>query len=237
MRLIALGLLLASDTWTVPANAQPPLAAATRACLIDPAPCSEGPVVRQVPLGCHYNTCADGTCPLDQASCPDGSLVHRQLPDCDFPLCPTSGECPREVGTCPDGITKVTRSQGTDCQWEPCPAASLSQRQLQEPDEEACPLDVQDCPDGSTVGREPPNCDFADCPPLVCPLDVFNCGNGITVGREPPDCEFPQCPEICPGDVFTCWDGSTVDRVYLDDCEFAPCPPSPAPSPGKYSIC
>jgi hypothetical protein len=28
----------------------------------------------------------------------------------------------------------------------------------------ACPLDLRICPDGSTVGRMPPDCEFAPCP-------------------------------------------------------------------------
>ena len=31
----------------------------------------------------------------------------------------------------------------------------------------ACTLEAKICPDGSTVGREGPNCEFAECPPIT----------------------------------------------------------------------
>ncbi len=30
-----------------------------------------------------------------------------------------------------------------------------------------CTADAKECPDGSYVGRQGPNCEFAECPPVV----------------------------------------------------------------------
>lgn len=68
------------------------------------------------------------------------------------------------------------------------------------PEPVACPADAKICPDGSAVGRVPPDCEFAECPPFEpesvdCPMDVKTCPDGTTVSRLPPDCEFAECPE------------------------------------------
>ena len=36
-----------------------------------------------------------------------------------------------------------------------------------QPDEVACTMDAKLCPDGSSVGRIPPDCEFAECPKTV----------------------------------------------------------------------
>ena len=39
-----------------------------------------------------------------------------------------------------------------------------SKKSLFTPKQTACTLEAKVCPDGSSVGRVPPNCDFAPCP-------------------------------------------------------------------------
>ncbi|HTM68239.1 MAG TPA: hypothetical protein VL426_02965 [Candidatus Binatia bacterium] len=60
----------------------------------------------------------------------------------------------------------------------------------------ACTMEAKQCPDGSSVGRVPPNCEFAPCPEakVVCPQDLKTCPGGSVVGRYPPDCKFADCP-------------------------------------------
>ena len=48
---------------------------------------------------------------------------------------------------------------------QPAPSQRPSDS-LSEPTEEPvfCTMDAKLCPDGSSVGRQPPNCEFAPCP-------------------------------------------------------------------------
>jgi hypothetical protein len=80
----------------------------------------------------------------------------------------------------------------------------------------ACTDDAFTCPDGSSVGREPPSCEFPECPAVqACPMDVMMCPGGTSVSRVPPDCEFEECPSepvACSLEVVQCADGSFVGR-------------------------
>jgi hypothetical protein len=80
----------------------------------------------------------------------------------------------------------------------------------------ACTDDAFTCPDGSSVGREPPSCEFPECPQVqACPMDVMMCPGGTSVSRVPPDCEFEECPSepvACTMEVVECEDGSFVGR-------------------------
>jgi hypothetical protein len=94
----------------------------------------------------------------------------------------------------------------------------------------ACTEEAKICPDGTTVGRLPPNCEFAPCP------------SGTTT--TPPPEHFPETPEdpfkkICEeGEVktATCPDGSTtyeaencVDGKWISIAYIRnPCEPIPA---------
>ena len=83
-----------------------------------------------------------------------------------------------------------------------------------------------------TTTRVPPDCEFADCPPVVCGLDVFVCPDtGDELIRDPlNNCEFPDCPTpACPLDIFTCDDGTELTRDPANDCNFPDCPAPACP--------
>jgi uncharacterized protein (UPF0179 family) len=124
---------------------------------------------------------------------------------------------------------------------EPVPEEPIIEIEPDSPEEPtdpvACTMDAKECPDGSFVGRIPPSCEFADCPPveeepIECTKDVQECPDGSFVSRIAPSCDFADCPPYeepvaCTQDVKECPDGSYVGRTP-PSCEFATCPtPSP----------
>jgi hypothetical protein len=103
----------------------------------------------------------------------------------------------------------------------------------------ACTMDAKECPDGSFVGRVPPSCEFAACPPpsdepqVTCTKDIKQCPDGTAVSRVAPTCEFAACPPpsdeapvACTEEAKICPDGTAVGREG-PNCEFAPCPTNP----------
>ena len=80
-----------------------------------------------------------------------------------------------------------------------------------------CTKEAKICSDGSTVGRIPPNCDFAPCPGMTnqsnipdekyCEKDT-DCACGVRNFLETKECFFgnkkyvdtsQQCPDFCTG--------------------------------------
>jgi hypothetical protein len=110
----------------------------------------------------------------------------------------------------------------------------------QGPEPVACTADARICPDGTAVGRVPPDCEFAECPPFEpkpvgCPEDAMVCPDGTVVVRTPPDCEFEECPaepELYCGDGI-CQTGEDCGTCSEDCgiCIIESSPPEPEEDP------
>ncbi|MDD1677799.1 MAG: hypothetical protein LUO93_01260 [Methanomicrobiales archaeon] len=61
---------------------------------------------------------------------------------------------------------------------------ALSSGCVQQSPPVACTADAKICPDGTAVGRVPPDCEFAPCPPLNC--------TSFSVERCPQECYLPS---------------------------------------------
>jgi hypothetical protein len=70
---------------------------------------------------------------------------------------------------------------------------------IQTPQPVACTEEAKVCPDGSAVGRGPPNCEFAPCPPESCESNS--------------DCVGAECchPTYC------------INKAYKEDCSNIGC--------------
>lgn len=98
----------------------------------------------------------------------------------------------------------------------------------------ACQADAKLCPDGSTVGRQGPECEFAECPGVNgADCASYACADGTFDGNRCAMNSVAPCLQhggvagthVCSDETKVCSDGSTVGRQG-PACEFAECPES-----------
>lgn len=93
------------------------------------------------------------------------------------------------------GLFLLSRTTGVDYRYDDQPVPGTP-----------CSQDAKLCPDGTSLSRQGPRCEFANCPavvapedpktpdPVMCTMDAKMCPDGSYVGRSGPKCEFTACP-------------------------------------------